>query len=86
MDPECSTLSLTYIWSGFSSLYFCPPASNDESEYPNGLTATTSVAIASLSASSIKIFSWDLASLISASTWSDSSAGEAIGGVGAFGC
>ena len=54
---ECSTLSLTNIRSGFSSLYFySPPASNDTSASPNGLTATASVAITSLSASSLNIF------------------------------
>ena len=51
MNPEFSTLSLTDIRSGFSSLYFCPPASNDPSSSPNGLPVTTSVALASFSAS-----------------------------------
>ena len=77
-NTECSTLILTDIWSGFYRICICPYASNNLSASPNGLTATTAVALASPSASPFNILDLALASLISASTWSNSSDGVAI--------
>ena len=55
-NPECYTLSLTDIWSGFSGLYIYPHASNNLSSSQNSLTTTTAVTLASLSASHFNIF------------------------------